>query len=82
MKINAFHETKTVIQRVGGWRARRNLAQTENKTPKQNAFKPGRWVGLDPSAPGHNKTIKKRSHRQYKKRLKINFLFQNAGVYF
>ena len=35
------------------------LAQTENKTPKQNAFKPGRWVGLDPFAPGHNKTIKK-----------------------
>ena len=26
--------------------------------PKQNRFKPGRWVGLDPFAPGHNKTIK------------------------
>ena len=58
-KLSPFHK-KSVIQRVGGWRARRNLAQTENKTPKQNGFKPGRWVtlGLDPFAPGHNKTIK------------------------
>ena len=52
-----------MVQRVGGWRARRTLAQTENKTPKQNAFKPGRWVGLDPFAPGQIKTIKKRSPR-------------------
>ena len=56
-KINPFHE-KSMIQRVGGWRARRTLAETENKTPKQNGFKPGRWVGLDPFALGHNKTIK------------------------
>ena len=57
MKITPFQE-QSMVQRVGGWRARRTLAQTENKTPKQNAFKPGRWVGLDSFAPGHNKTIK------------------------
>ena len=59
-KMSPFHQ-KSMVQRVGGWRARRNWAQTKNKTPKQNGFKPGRWVGLDPFAPGHNKTIKKRS---------------------
>ena len=58
-KIIPFHK-KSMIQRVGGWRARRNSGQTENKTPKQNGSKPGRWVGLDPFAQGHNKTIKNR----------------------
>ena len=57
MKISPFHK-KSMVQRAGGWRARPNKSQTRNKTPKQNGFKPGRWVGLDPFAPGHNKTIK------------------------
>ena len=33
----------------------------KTKHPKQNGFKPGRWVGLDPFAHGHNKTMQKRS---------------------
>ena len=30
----------------------------KQKHPKQKRFEPGRWVGLDPFAPSHNKTLK------------------------
>ena len=42
--------------------------------PKQNRFKPGRWVGLDPFAPGHNKTIKNdHSHGRIRSRKEYMF---------
>ena len=46
-----------MVQRVGGARDESKPKQ-KTKHPKQNGFKPGRWVGLDPFAPSHNKEQK------------------------
>ena len=43
---------------VGPWRQRWTKPETETNETKQKAFRPGRWVGLDPSAYGQKKQLK------------------------